>query len=51
VTDDNGDHLFIPIDAKWLISGTEDDDGHDVESGSFSFDLGLLLRGRKISTA
>ena len=26
MTEDNGDHLFVPIAAKWLASGTDDDD-------------------------
>ena len=25
-TEDNGGHLFIPITAKWLASGTDDND-------------------------
>src|SRR6218665_2275898 len=25
-TEDNGGHSFIPITAKWLVSGTDDDD-------------------------
>src|SRR5688572_23899499 len=26
MTKDNGDNLFVPIAAKWLASGTDDDD-------------------------
>ena len=25
MTKDNGGHLFVPIDAKWLASGTDDE--------------------------
>ena len=27
MTEENGDHLFVPIAAKWLASETDDDDG------------------------
>ena len=35
MTEENGDHLFVPIAAKWLASetddgGGDDDDGDDV---------------------
>ena len=26
MTEDNGDHLFVPAAGKWLASGTDDDD-------------------------
>ena len=26
MTEDNGDHLFVPIPAKWQASATDDDD-------------------------
>ena len=26
MTKDNGDHLFVPLAANWLASGSDDDD-------------------------
>ena len=32
MTEDNGGHLFVSVAAKWLASGTDDDESkqHDV---------------------
>ena len=29
MTEENGDHLFVPIAAKWLASETDDGGGDD----------------------
>ena len=29
MTEENGDHLFVPIAAKWLASETDDGGGGD----------------------
>ena len=38
-TKDNGGHSFVPIAAKWLASGTDDDDYVDLSSVLFCFVL------------
>ena len=43
VTEDNGGHLFVPIAAKWLASGTdEDDDSFDISLFHLPSNLNIL---------
>lgn len=29
MTENNGGHFFVPISAKWLVSGDDDEDDDD----------------------
>jgi len=43
-TEDNGGHSFIPIAAKWLASGTDDDDENVMKYNGKIFEHELFVK-------
>ena len=48
MTEENGDHLFVPIAAKWLASETDDDD--DDGGGDDDDDDPMQIHGDRLLT-
>ena len=44
MTEDNGDHLFVPIATKWLASRTDDDDDdYDDDDDDDDDDIMMMM--------